>query len=147
MKTEKGVIVVAWKKPSIKPRYIVLKRKKNWEGWELPKGHLENGYESTVELELEEEAGIREEQIQELEPLNHTVEWEFERDNEEIKREYRGFLVKVDDDATVDTGNNPSDEHEFGYFFNYEDTHSMLTYEDQKELLEKAREELKERKV
>lgn len=140
MKTEKGVIVVAWNQPSVKPRFLVLKRKKNWEGWELPKGHLENDdYEETVEIELEEEAGIAPESIQEIEPLEETAEWTFERDGEEIKREYRGFIARVDDDVSVETENNPSDEHEHGYFFNYSDASSMLTYDVQKEILELAK--------
>lgn len=143
MKVEKGVVVVAWNRPSVKPRFLVLKRKKNWEGWELPKGHLENDdYKDTVRIELSEEASLEEDQIQSIETLDETLEWTFKQDGEEIKREYRGFLVRVDDDVSVDTENNPSEEHEHGYFFNYSDASSMLTYDNQAELLDIARDRI-----
>ncbi|EGQ43757.1 MAG: hypothetical protein J07AB43_06350 [Candidatus Nanosalina sp. J07AB43] len=39
MKTEKGVALVVYKKKRGKKRFLILKRDKNWEGWEIPKGH------------------------------------------------------------------------------------------------------------
>jgi 8-oxo-dGTP pyrophosphatase MutT (NUDIX family) len=145
MKTEKGVALVVYKKPEWKPRYLVLNRKKNWEGWELAKGHLENDdYEETVRIELEEEAGITAEQIESIEEVGETVEWTFERDGEKIKREYKGFVVKVVDDAVVDTRNNPSDEHEGGHFFNFSDADVLLTYDNQKKLLETVNDRIEE---
>ncbi|MFB6245013.1 MAG: NUDIX domain-containing protein [Candidatus Nanohaloarchaea archaeon] len=142
MTTEKGVILVVYKESRGHRRFLVLKRTKNWEGWELPKGHLEDGYESTVRLELEEEAGIEESEIVEVEEMGETVSWSFEDDGEEIHREYRAFLVRVDGDAIVDVSGNPHDEHDSGYFFNYDDVHSLLTYDDQRSLLREAKETL-----
>ena len=138
MKTEKGVIIAAYKQDRY-PRFIVLNRKKNWEGWELPKGHLENGdYKKTVHQELKEEAGIEEDQIREVKELDHTTEWTFEDKDEEIKREYRGFLVRLDSEAFINVENNPHDEHEQGFFFRKEDAGTLLTYENQVEFLEFA---------
>lgn len=142
METEKGVIIAAYKIKAKTPRFIVLKRTKNWEGWELPKGHLEDDYEGTVREEMREETGIEEEQIEEIEEAGETVEWTFEKDDEEIKREYKGFLVKVSQDATVDISNNPHDEHEQGFFLRARDVKSLLTYEDQREFLEEAEEKI-----
>lgn len=138
MKTEKGVMIAAYKQDKY-PRFVVLNRSKNWEGWELPKGHLEDDdYEGTVRTELKEEAGIDEEHIEEIEDLDHTAEWTFEDDGEEIKREYRAFLVKLSGDALIDVEENPHDEHDQGFFFRREDAESLLTYENNIEVLQKA---------
>lgn len=142
MRTEKGVAIVAHKKPSRENRYLILNRMKNWEGWELPKGHLEEeDYLHTVKLELGEEAGIDEEQIESIEDLDHTVEWSFEDDDgEKVKREYKAFLVEVDPDAIADVDQNPHDEHEKGFFLSKEDCKGLLTYDEHKEVLEMASE-------
>ncbi|MFT4869146.1 MAG: 8-oxo-dGTP pyrophosphatase MutT (NUDIX family) [Colwellia polaris] len=143
MKTEKGVTIVAYKESNRNKRFLVLQRTKNWDGWELPKGHLENDdHRETVELELEEEAGISEESIESLESLEQVMEWTFERDGDEIKREYSCYIVKVNEDAIVDTTNNPHDEHEGGYFFDLTDAKALLTYDNQRELLEEVAENL-----
>lgn len=144
MKTEKGVMIIAYKDADT-PRFLVLKRKKNWEGWETPKGHLENeDYEETVKIEMKEETGIEEKDLVEIEELEETAEWTFEEDEEGIKREYRGFAVKVHPDAHVDVSNNPHDEHEHGFFFRYRDAVEMLTYDENRELMEKVQERIKQ---
>lgn len=138
MKTEKGVIIVAYK-DRIQPRFVVLKRSKNWEGWELPKGHLENdNYRETVQLELKEEAGIEDSHIKDIADLDQTVEWSFEKDGEKIKREYMAFKVELSEDAFIDVNSNPHEEHEQGFFFREEDAKSLLTYDNNIEILEKA---------
>ena len=132
--TEKGVIVAAYKNQR-NPRFVVLNRKKNWEGWELPKGHLENDdYRETVRIELGEEAGIDREDIEDVRDLEHEVEWK----TEDGDRCYRCFLVKLSDDVYIDTNANPHDEHEKGFFMRESDASSLLTYEDHVEVLEIA---------
>ncbi|MFB6241717.1 MAG: NUDIX domain-containing protein [Candidatus Nanosalina sp.] len=140
MRTEKGVAIVAYKESRGSRRFLVLKRTKNWEGWELPKGHLENDdYDETVKLELGEEAGIDGENIREIKSLDEDLEWSYEdEDGEEVQREYRGYLVRIEDDATVYVSANPHDEHETGFFMKLEDVRSLLTYDNQKDLLEEA---------
>lgn len=143
METEKGVAIIAFKEIRASRRFLVLKRKKNWDGWEIPKGHLEeDNYVKTAKTELNEEAAIKNSQIESIEDLEADLEWSFERNGEEIKREYKGFIVKVSGDANVDTTNNPNDEHETGFFMKKEDVKSLLTYENQEELLEEAIERL-----
>lgn len=143
MRKEKGVVLVAYKKPSRKPRYLLLQRKKNWEGWELPKGRLEQeDYRHTAELELSEEAGIDEEMVEELEEMDHTVEWTYEDGDEEVKREYRAFLIKLSPDSVIDTDGNPHDEHGKGFFLKKEDAESLLTYDNNIELLSMADEKI-----
>ncbi|MFB6191674.1 MAG: NUDIX domain-containing protein [Candidatus Nanohaloarchaea archaeon] len=142
MRTEKGVMVVAYKQKNA-PRYLVLKRKKNWEGWETPKGHLEDGdYTATVKEEMREEAGIDEYEILSIKDMDETVEWTFEDNGEKVKREYRGYLVEISPDAHVDVSGNPHHEHEHGFFFSYRDVHGMITYDNNRELLEKAYQEV-----
>ncbi|WP_153550374.1 NUDIX domain-containing protein [Candidatus Nanohalobium constans] len=141
MKTEKGVIIVAYKESRRNNRYAILKRKKNWEGWELPKGHLEeDDYEDTVKLELGEEAGIKEDEIEEITDLEETAEWTFEEDGEEIKREYKAFIVRVSEEAQIDITENPHDEHEQGFFLKKKDVEGLLTYQNNVEVLERAAE-------
>lgn len=144
MRTEKGVVVVAYKEVRRNHRYLVLKRTKNWEGWELPKGHLEeDDYRETVKLELGEEAGLSEEEIEDIKDMDETLEWTFEDDDgEEIKREYKAFLVEISEDAIIDVSENPHDEHETGFFLDYEDASSLLTYDNQAEILERGKESL-----
>lgn len=140
MRTEKGVAVVVYKKPQWKPRYLVLNRKKNWEGWELPKGHLEDDdYEETVYIELGEEAGIPRENVEKIEDLDFVLEWSYkDEDGEKVKREYKAFAVRVSPDTFVDTSGNPSEEHEGGHFFGIDDSKTLLTYDNHKQLLQMA---------
>jgi 8-oxo-dGTP pyrophosphatase MutT (NUDIX family) len=136
MEIEKGVILAVFDEDG---RALALKRKKNWEGWELPKGHLEkDDYRETVLIELEEEAGIDPELVDTIEDLDHTVEWEYSQDGNEFKKEYKGFLVKVSDVERVETSNNPDDEHEHGFFFRPRHVEEMLKYDNNKEVLRLA---------
>ncbi|NMJ77073.1 NUDIX domain-containing protein [Nanohaloarchaea archaeon] len=140
MRTEKGVALVVYKKKRGKKRFLVLKRNKNWEGWEIPKGHLEDeDYTKTIKQELREEAGIPEEKIEEIENLNQDLEWTYtDEEGQEVKREYRGYIVETSKAASVDVTQNPHEEHETGFFMKKEDVKSLLTYENQKELLNLA---------
>lgn len=140
MKTEKGVMIVAYKESRGNNRFLVLERDKNWEGYETPKGRLEeDDYEETVRIELEEEAGIDESQIEKLEDLDETVSWEYERDGEKRQKKYRVFAVKVGKNAAVDVTGNPDREHSRGMFLRFEDAEALLTHEDNIEVLETVR--------
>ena len=140
METERGVILIAYKKME-KARYLVLKRKKNWEGWETPKGHLENDdYEETVEIELGEEAGVAPESIMEIRDMDRTLSWEYEQDGKQYRKEYKAFMVELDPESFVDVSGNPDDEHEHGFFFVLRDAEKMLTHEDNVDLLKEAHE-------
>ena len=140
MEVEKGVILAVFNEDN---RIMVLKRKKNWEGWELPKGHLEkDDYRETVLIELEEEAGIDPEHIESVIDIDHTAEWEYTQDGKDFKKEYKAFLVKVSDVERVDTSENPDDEHEHGFFLRPRHVEEMLEYDNNREVLEKAIEQL-----
>lgn len=140
MEVEKGVIIAAFDENN---RVMVLKRKKNWEGWELPKGHLEkDDYRETVLIELEEEAGIQPEHVDTVIDLDHTTKWEYKQDGKDYRKEYKAFAVKVSEIERVDTSNNPDDEHEHGFFLRPRHVKEMLEYENNVEVLEKALEEI-----
>lgn len=140
MEVEKGVILAVFNEDN---RIMVLKRKKNWEGWELPKGHLEkNDYRETVLIELEEEAGIDPELVETVEDLDHTAEWKYTQDGKNFKKKYKAFLVNVSDVERVDTSENPDDEHEHGFFLRPRHVEEMLEYDNNREVLEKALEQL-----
>jgi NUDIX domain. len=136
MREEKGVIAVVWKKSGSKWRYAVLQRDRNWEGWELPKGHMEGTPRETLEMELREEAGITDGDIQEVEDLNRKMSWSFQDGDETVKKEYDCFSVRVSGDTSLDATENPHDEHSQALFLRFEDAYSLLTYDNQKELLE-----------
>jgi len=136
MEVEKGVMAAVFKDNG---RALVLKRKKNWEGWELLKGGLENNdYRETVLLELKEEAGIPGELVNSIKDLDFTTTWKYTRNGEKRRKEYKAFALKVSNDALVDTSNNPSDEHENGFFLRPRHIKEMLEYENGKKVLEKA---------
>ncbi len=140
MEVEKGVILAVFNEDN---RIMVLKRKKNWEGWELPKGHLEkNDYRETVLIELEEEAGIDPELVETVEDLDHTAEWKYTQDGKNFKKKYKAFLVNVSDVERVDTSENPDEEHEHGFFLRPRHVEEMLEYDNNREVLEKALEQL-----
>jgi 8-oxo-dGTP pyrophosphatase MutT (NUDIX family) len=136
MREEKGVIAVVWKKSGSRWRYAVLQRNKNWEGWELPKGHMEGTPRETLEMELREETGIEDDDIQQVEDLDRSMSWRFEDGDETVKKEYDCFSVRVSGGTGLDTSGNPHNEHSQALFLRFEDTHSLLTYDNQKELLE-----------
>lgn len=136
MELEKGVIVVVFDE---KNRVLVLKRKKNWEGWELPKGHLEkDDYEETVLIELEEETGIEPEKIDSIKDLDFTASWDYSQDGDDFRKEYKAFTVKVSGVEAVDTRENPCDEHEHGFFLRPSHVREMLEYENNVEVLDEA---------
>ncbi|MDY6774025.1 MAG: NUDIX domain-containing protein, partial [Candidatus Nanohaloarchaea archaeon] len=137
MKEEERVCVVLYKLMGDSPRYAVLKRVKNWEGWELVKGHLEDGLEETARQEVKEETGI--EEIKSIEPLECEAGWTYEEDGEEVQTRCDCFLVQVGEDASVSVDQNPHEEHEHGYFLNHRDARDILTHDTQRRLLSLAR--------
>ena len=145
METEKGVILVVYKESRRNNRFALLQRKKNWEGWELPKGHLEkDDYRETVKIELKEETGIEKDSIEEITDIEETTSWEYEQDGKEFRKEYKAFIVKVDRETKIDTSENPCNEHVHGFFLKEEDAKGLLTHENNVEILEKGLEKIQD---
>ena len=136
MKGEKGAIITVFDE---RGRVLVLKRKKNWEGWELPKGHLEqDDYRETVRIELQEESGIEPEKIDAIKDLGKTVSCKYTQDGQEYSKKYKAFRVEVSNIERVDTSENPCDEHEHGFFLRPEHVEEMLEYDNNREVLRRA---------
>lgn len=138
MRTEKGVALIVYKQKRGTRRFLILKRTKNWEGWEIPKGHLEDeDYQKTVKQELREEANIQEEEISNIESLETDLTWSYEDEEtgEKVNREYQAYKVKVSSNTSVDVTKNPHEEHETGFFMKHKDAKSLLTHKNQKTLL------------
>src|SRR4030042_1624276 len=60
MKIRKGVFIVVYSKIRREIKYLVLKRKLHWKGWEFPKGGV-NRFElkkSAVKREVRQETGL-----------------------------------------------------------------------------------------
>lgn len=138
------VCLVICKKMGNSYRFAVLKRVKNWDGWELPKGHIEDGdtAEEAVYNELQEETGIGRDTVIDVKELDHTLEWTYERDGEKRKAVCNCFLVEVEEGVYIDVSGNPHDEHDKGHFLNFRDAHDILTYDDQRELLEHVKNDI-----
>lgn len=137
-------MVAVYKDSGGSPRFAVLKRDLNWEGWELVKGKLEEGEDpkETARRETEEETGI---EPKEVTSLDKTHTWEYHREGEKHKAEYHVFLAEVPEDAYVDVDNNEVAEHSKGFFLNERDAVGLLTHDNQKELVEEAAEKIEER--
>ncbi len=144
MKKVEGAVVVVYKKSGEHPRFAVLKREMNWEGWELVKGKVEPGEspKDTAKREVEEETGIEPEEVVSLDTVH---KWEYQREGEKHEAEYDAFMARVPDDAYIDVNSNEVGEHSKGFFLNLRDVNGLLTHDNQKELVEKAAEIIEER--
>lgn len=141
MDEEKRVCIVLYKQFNGRPRYAVLKRTKNWEGWELIKGHQEGvDPEKAACTEIREETGIDE--LQRIEKLDKEISWTYEDNDEEVHTRCTCFVAEAPSDAFIRVSENPHDEHEKGHFLNFRDARDILTYGNQRDLLEHVHERL-----
>ncbi len=136
MPEEHRVCIVLYKMVDGHPRYAVLRRTLNWEGWELPKGHVEGTPEESVRMELAEETGI--EEVTAIKRLDFDAGWTYTEDGETVAVTCDSFLVEVPEDTYIDVSANPHEEHAKGHFLNYRDARDILTHDNQRDLLSHA---------
>jgi len=124
-----------------KPFFLILKRQRNWEGWEFVKGGMEPGEteEETVKREILEETGLQKFKI--LKKL------------EGITKEFKGvgdrlnvhsvYLVDASMNIPINipTGHDP--EHSTYLWADAESVASKLTWENDQLILAKVLEVLK----
>jgi 8-oxo-dGTP pyrophosphatase MutT (NUDIX family) len=143
MEEVEGVVIALYKEMDGYYRFAVLRRERNWEGWELVKGRMD-GEENPADAarrEVIEETGIDPEDIT---ALDSTHEWTYERDGTEYHARYHTFLARAPQDAYITVSQNDEEEHSKGHFLNLRDTLDILTHDNQQELVQQAVEHLKE---
>lgn len=134
MKYRRGVFIVVYSKTKQEVRYLVLKRKLHWKGWEFPKGGLKKGESliKGVKREVKEEAGKYPLNIKKF-PISGKYKYKKElKDREGIDGQtYRLYcaeikpgLIKLD-----------KKEHSGYNWLNFEKALKKLTWHNQKKCL------------
>ncbi len=133
MNYRKAVFVVVYsRKEGIK--YLVLKRKKHWRGWEFPKGGIEEGEseEECVRREIKEEVGLR---ILKLNQHDYSGKYSYRKKFND-RGEFAGQTFKLFS-VEVEYGKIKIDENEHSTFewIGFEEALKRLTWKNQKESL------------
>ena len=141
-KYRKGVFIVAYRmtksifnKRIIK--YLLLKRKLHWVGWEFPKGGVENKDTilKAVEREIQEETGQIPSNIK-----SYSISGKYPYPNELSDRKgFKGQTFRLYS-AELPSKNIKIDsiEHANYKWVNYEKAMKMLTYQNQKKCLKEV---------
>lgn len=139
MKREKSAGAIVFRKEK-EIRYLLL----HYEAkhWDFPKGHIEKNEtdEQTVKREIQEETGIKDVEI--VKDFKEKIHYYYKFEGELITKTVMFYLAKTDEDQV-----KLSFEH-IGYaWLPYEKALSKLTFENAKEILEKANNFLKTHKT
>ena len=123
------------------PFFLIMKRKRNWEGWEFVKGGIEAGEteEDAVKREIKEET-----QLQKYKILKKI---------EGVRKEFIGmenklnihsvYLVEASMNIPIHIQKGPDAEHSTYLWCDKVSTASKLTWDDDKKILIAALEEIK----
>lgn len=105
--------------------------------WDFPKGHVEagEGEEQTARREISEETGIV--SLELIPNFRETIEYSFSRDGASVPKEVVFFLAKTEGKAV-----RLSDEHVGFAWLPYDAAKKKATYQNAKNLLEKAEKKL-----
>ena len=130
----KVVFVVVYRQTSKGIKYLILKRKIHWIGWEFPKGGIEEKeeIEDTIKREVKEETGQFPFNIQ-----NHNFSGKYKYDKKVLGRKFIGQAfslcsAEIENEKIVLDGREHSDYR----WLPYSEAYKKLTYEDQKKSLE-----------
>lgn len=133
MKKEKscGVIVFRKDKKTNSILYLILHYSEGY--WDYPKGHVEKGEteEKTFRRELEEETGIT--KISIINRFKEKIEYSFKHKKDLIIKEVIFYLAKTEEEKI-----KISHEHIGFKWLKYEDAFQKVTYDNAKNLLQKA---------
>lgn len=130
-----AVFIVVYKKEKNKIKYLILKRKLHWKGWEFPKGGIENNETpmQTVIRELKEETNLSPKLIQQH---NYTGRYTYDKKAKKDRKPFIGqsFILFS---AEVKSGKIKLDKKEHGMYklANYNKAREMLTWVNQKNSL------------
>lgn len=132
-KFRKSVFVVVYRKSEKGTRYLLLKRKLHWRGWEFPKGGIGKNEKvsETIEREIKEETGQIAENIQ-----NHNFSGKYKYKPQPKDREFIGQTFSLYS-AEIKNEKIKIDEKEHSDYLwlPYTDAWRKLTYRNQKKSL------------
>lgn len=133
-KYRQSVFIVVYKIENKKIRYLVQKRKLNWNGYEFPKGGVEKGENDidTVKREIFEETGLL---IKNIKNHHRNGKWEYEKEIKDrpgiLGQKWRLYSVEaINSEVVLD-----KNEHSSFEWAAYSDALKKLTYDNQKECL------------
>lgn len=139
MKTRRGVSAIIWTRDKGKKKYLLLKRKLYWTGWEWLKGGCKRGEDelACLEREIREETGKKVEEYI-VEKTNIIFSFKYERPfvhdgelwsgakNRVYLIEFNNKKIKLD-----------KDEHSGHKWVSRDDALKLITHEDQKKIFER----------
>ncbi len=133
-KYRNSVFVVVYRKTEKGIKYLILKRKLHWVGWEFPKGGIEpdEKIEDAIKRELKEETGQVPLRIQ-----NHNFYGKYKYDKKVLGRKFIGqifylYSAEVEDEKII----LDVREHSDYLWLSYSEAHKKITYRNQKKSLE-----------
>lgn len=136
MKYRKGVSAVVFRREK-KPLFLLLHRKLNWSGWEIPKGGLKGkeSEEKCLKRELKEETGIKK-YLMFRTNYKYKYPWtkEYIKDNKKFHGAHFRLFVVLDLDKT-DRIKVDRREHSGYKWVDAKKALKLLTYKDQKDAL------------
>ena len=140
MKIRKGVAAIIWTRTKKGKKYLLLKRKQYWTGWEWLKGGRKKDESelACLERELKEEAGKKVEEYI-VEKTNEIFSFKYQRpfvhDNELWNgAKNRVYLVEFNNSKVkID-----KDEHSSFKWFARKEALKRITWDDQKKIFERV---------
>ncbi|MBI2628523.1 NUDIX domain-containing protein [Candidatus Pacearchaeota archaeon] len=131
----KAVFVVVYKKQDNKIKYLILKRKLHWKGWEFTKGGVEKNEPEmlTVMREVKEESGLTPVRI-----INHRKKGKYNYkkilpDRPYLGQKYSLYSAQVSNKSKkikID-----KHEHEIYKWVDFQEAIKTLSWKDQKQCL------------
>lgn len=103
--------------------------------WDFPKGHIEEGEtdKETALRELEEETGIKEDEVELHEDFREEIEYFYKKRDELSHKKVIYFLGEVETkEVTI------SEEHQDFEWLPFEDAKEKVTFRNARQLLKKA---------
>ncbi len=138
----KAIFVVTYKIENNKIKYLILKRKLHWTGWEFPKGGIElfELKRRVVRREIKEETGLR---VKKIKKFNVHGKYPYPKElpdrKDIIGQTFSLYAAEVENDKIKIDG----DEHSTYKWENYKEAVKKLTWKNQKECLKKVNEYLR----
>lgn len=138
----KGIFIVVYSILKGKPKYLILKRKLHWKGWEFPKGG-KSFFESekrTVKREIKEETGLKILRVKKFDKKGkYRYEKEFKDRKGIIGQTYKLYAVEVKKEKV----RLDKKEHSDYKWVDFNGAIKKLTWKNQKDCLKIVNKHLK----